>query len=199
MISHHPRQITLLEFSVTFVPFGLLLFGALVWAEMSTDLTLERIKASIWATSILLTVALTIAPFRSMSRTLNNLAGLYWSFTLLIFLVHAYWAIFRYFGGIAETFEGMGISIAGLNFLLTIWWTLDVLLMWLLHNEPRWLRIAHVAARVFTFLVFAITLLFLRADPARYLGVVFTASVIVALIVRWLAGTRRETAATASS
>jgi hypothetical protein len=199
MIPHQPRQITLPQFSATFIPFGLLLAGALFWGETGNDLVLERVKATIWSTSILLNVALVIAPFRAMSPRMNNFAGLYWSFAWLIFLAHAYWAVFLYFGGIAETFAGMGARIAGPNFFLVAWWSIDVVLLWLVRDEPRWLAIAHTAARVFAFLVFAITLVILRGDAARGLGIVFTTTVIVALVVRWLAGSRDRFAGRSSA
>jgi hypothetical protein len=57
-------------------------------------------------------------------------------------------------------------------------------------DEPQWLAIANVAARVFALLVFAITLLILRVDAARGLGIVFTATIVVAFVARWIAGAR---------
>jgi hypothetical protein len=102
MIANQSRQITLLQFSATFIPFGLLLAGALVWAEMGNDLVLERVNATIWSTSILLNLALVISPFRMVSHSMSSLVCLYWSFAWLIFLTHA--CRVRWIAGIHDRF-----------------------------------------------------------------------------------------------
>ena len=190
MTPYHPRAVTLLQFSPVFILFGVLLVAALLWPESTGDLNLNRTRAAIWATTVLLNVALVLHPFRTMSPALNNLAGLSWSFAWLIFLAHAYWAVFVFYNGVADTFTQMGPVIASINFFLVIWWSLDVLLLWIVAAEPRWLDIAHLAARVFAFIVFAATLVILRGGSARVLGIVFTGTVAAALAVSVFARTR---------
>jgi hypothetical protein len=191
---HRPRAVTLVQFSAAFIPFGALLAAALVWPETTDDLDLNRTIAAIWATTVLLDIALVIYPFRSVSQGVNNLASLFWTFAWILFLVHAYWAIFVIYHGVADTWNEMGPLIAGTNFFLTIWWTIDVLLVWAIGRERRWLTWAHVAARVFAFIVFAATLIFLRGGSARYLGIVFAATVLLALVSRIFASVRSTTA-----
>src|SRR5262249_54624592 len=98
--------------------------------------------------------------------------------------------VFIIFNGIADTFRQMGVPIASTNFLLTILWTLDVLLLWLVRREHTWVEITHLVIRIFAFLVFALTLLVLRGGSARILGIVFTAAILIAAVARALMQTR---------
>jgi hypothetical protein len=190
---HRPQAVTLVQFSAAFIPFGALLVAAMLWPEVTDDLDLNRTIATIWATTVLLNIALLVYPFRSISDGVNNFASLSWTFAWVLFLAHAYWAIFVIYHGVEDTWKEMGPRIAGTNFVLTIWWSADVLLVWTVEREPRWLTWAHFAARVFAFIVFAATLLFLRGGSARYLGVAFTGTVLLALASRVFAGVRSVT------
>jgi hypothetical protein len=116
-----PAGITLPQFTAAFVPFGIFAVSALLWPETTQALDLERTKATIWATSILLIPALVLYPFRMASAPVANLAHLYWTFAYLLFLIHAYWAVFVIFDGIVDTFKQMGAATAGANFLLVLW------------------------------------------------------------------------------
>jgi hypothetical protein len=194
MMSHRPHAVTLAQFSAAFIPFGVLLVAALMWPETTDAVDLNRTIASIWATTVLLGIALSVYPFGSISESTNNLASLYWTFAWILFLAHAYWAIFVIYDGVADTWNQMGPRIAGTNFFLTIWWSVDVLLVWTITRDPQWLTWAHIAARVFAFLVFAATLLFLRAGAARYLGVVFVVTALAALAIRAFADDKRAKA-----
>ena len=187
-----PADITLPQFTAAFVAFGLLAVLALLWPEFTQALDLNRTKATIWATTLLLIPALVLYPFHTLSARIANLAHLFWTFAYLMFLLHAYWAVFVIFDGVADTFRQMGPLIASVNFLLLIWWGLDVLLLWAARSQtPRAARFQW-ATRVFTFLVFAITLIALRGGSVRALGIVFAALVVVALAVRLWARDRSD-------
>ena len=187
-----PADITLPQFTAAFVAFGLLAVLALLWPEFTQALDLNRTKATIWATTLLLIPALVLYPFHTLSARIANLAHLFWTFAYLMFLLHAYWAVFVIFDGVADTFRQMGPLIASVNFLLLAWWGLDVLLLWAARSQtPRAARFQW-ATRVFTFLVFAITLIALRGGSVRALGIVFAALVVVALAVRLWARDRSD-------
>jgi hypothetical protein len=187
-----PADITLPQFTAAFVAFGVLAVLALLWPELTQALDLNRTKATIWATTLLLIPALVLYPFHTLSARIANLAHLFWTFAYLMFLLHAYWAVFVIFDGVADTFRQMGPLIASVNFLLLIWWGLDVLLLWTARSQtPRAARFQW-ATRVFTFLVFAITLIALRGGSVRALGIVFAALVVVALAVRLWARDRSD-------
>jgi len=192
MTNQHPRDITLAEFSAAFIIFGVALVVALIWPETTGALNLNRTKATIWAASIVLNVALVLYPFRSVSPALRNLSGLFWTFAALIFLVHAWFAVFIIFDGVIDTFRQMGTKIASVNFLLTIIWSLDVVLLWTVRDPRRWLEIMHTVVRLFAFIVFAATLIVLRGGPARTLGIVFAGTIVAAVVISLLARSKRD-------
>ncbi len=61
---------------------------------------------------------------------------------------------------------------------------------WVSPDTSRWWWKAQLATRVFTFLVFAITLVALRGGAVRTLGVVFIGTVVAALLIRGWAHVR---------
>jgi hypothetical protein len=63
-------------------------------------------------------------------------------------------------------------------------------------RESRALGHFQWSTRVFTFLVFSLTLIVLRGGPARILGIVFVASIVTAVAVRLWARERPDTAPT---
>jgi len=187
-----PADISLPQFTAVFVLFGILAVAALLWPETTLALDLNRTKATIWATTLLLLPALVLYPFRDMSQRIANLAHLFWTFAYFMFLIHAYWAVFVIFDGVRDTFKQMGVPIASVNFLLVIVWGLDVLLLWLVRSTtPRTVRLQWTV-RAFTFLVFAITLIALRGGSVRILGIVFVVCVALALLVRAWARDRMD-------
>ena len=187
-----PCGITLAQFTAAFVPFGVLAIVALLYPETTQELDLGRAKATIWATTIMLIPALSLYPFRVASTPVANLAHLYWTFAFLLFLLHVYWAVFVIFHGIPDTFRKMGPVVASVNFLLVVWWGLDVLALWIARSSTSRAARCQWATRTFAFLFFAITLTVPRDGPARALGIVFVAAVTLALAVRLWVGPQRD-------
>ncbi len=189
-----PEGVTLPQFAAAFVPFALLTTAALVAPELGRALDLGRTRYTIWATTVLLIPALTLYPFRSLGRRTANAAHLFWTAALAAYLFHVWWAVVIVLGGIGETFRAQGAFIAGTNFFLTAWWVLDALLLWAVRHPAKPLIWARLAARVFVFLVFAVTLLVLRED-VRTFGIVFVVPVVGAALVRALVHTPAPEAA----
>jgi hypothetical protein len=213
MPAHSERhRLTLAQLTLTFVPFGLLLAAALLAPEVlvpggvsplpwledlvglnepqlrpvpagTSLLALNRAILTIWLTTALLIPAacLYVLPPEPARRTY---ALLFWTFSYLAYLAHFYYAAFVIFGGVAGTFEHMRHPIAAMNFLLTAWWTMDVLLAWVASPDRPWVRLERTAALVFILLVFVITELFLRPTVVRYLGIALVVSVLLCLLVR---------------
>jgi hypothetical protein len=181
MTGSRPASITLGQFLAVFILFGLGVVFMILWPEATDALSLNRTKAAIWVTTILLAPAFALHPFGAASQATANYAALFWTAANLVFLVHAYWAVFIIFGGIAHTFKEQGKVLAGINFLLVAWWTIDAVLLWVLPARP-WLALEQAAVRLLAFLVFAITLLFLRGGSVRMLGIAFAA--VLRVIVR---------------
>jgi hypothetical protein len=108
-----------------------------------------------------------------------------WTFSYLAYLVHFYYAVIVTFGGsVGRVYADQGPLIATTNFLLTLWWGLDVLLAWIQKSEPRWARIQRVAAHVYVGVMFVIATLALKAGIIRYLGILMTTAVLSCLAVR---------------
>jgi hypothetical protein len=178
------------EFAKVYTVFALLVAAAILFAERAPALNLYRTIYTIWATTVLLTPALCLYLLRQISPTAYSYWLLFWTFSYLAYLVHFVWAVFIIFGGFRETFTGQGAIIAGTNFLLTAWWGLDVVLAWLA-PEKGWIKWERLGVHLFTFAVFAVTLLYLKDGRIRILGTILAASVIVSLLYFLLTYSRK--------
>jgi len=178
-----PKAVTLVQFTVVSAPTALLILWALLAPELGGGLDLGRTKLTIWATTFLLIPGLGLWLFRTAGQPVANLGYLFWTGAWLVFLLHAYWAIFIIFDGIADTFVQMGTLIAGGNFLLLGLWSLDVLMIWLLPArwQSSWMQLV---ARLLAFLIFALTLVVLRGGAIQILGFVFTGILVISALVR---------------
>src|SRR5579864_9399001 len=103
-----PARVTLGQFSIAFIPFGLLLTLALLWPESVGNLDVNRTKALIWPATALLAIALITYFYADRSASATNVSALFWSFACAAFLAHAFWATFLVFDGVADTFRKMG-------------------------------------------------------------------------------------------
>src|SRR5262249_36516539 len=88
------------------------------------------------------------------------------------------------FHGIDGTFQNMRWWVAGTNFVLTGWWTVDVLIAWTASPDQKWVRWERGLALAFIVLVFVVTDLFLRPTIVRYLGAALAVSVLACLLIR---------------
>jgi hypothetical protein len=193
-----PYRITLADFAIPFVSFGLLLGAALMAAETKMDLGMARTVYTIWATAALVTPALCTFALPGNSDRLRNAWILFWTFSLIAYLVHAGYAFFSvYEGSTKEFLEGQGTSPAIVNVIFTLWWILDVLLAWFYRSDARWLRRQRVGAHIFVGLTFMVSTVFLKHGFINVIGIALTVSVIVCLMVRFDARRRLSQATVA--
>jgi hypothetical protein len=178
----HP--ITLVEWSNTFVPFGLLLVAALLVPELSDGVIHGRIVFSIWLTTALLIPEMWLYFVEGPLGRRVNYARLLWTFGYLTYLVHFYYAVFIHFGGIPATFEGMQRPLAAINFILTGCWTIDVLLLWIFPPQLLWLRLERLAVHLFILFVFVVTEVVLMSGFVRWLGIALGLSALLGLLGR---------------
>ena len=171
--------------SATLTQFALLLIVALSKPRLGPGLQLNEIRATIWAATVMLMAAMVLAPYSAWSRVIANLSGLYWTFALLMFLVHLYLGVFTAFDGFGDTVERVGALAVGFTCLLIGWWCFDVVLIWVFGYSRRRVRPVHNATQVFVFLVFAGGLLS-DSGPTQRLGLVFVMGVLASLAI-WLA------------
>ncbi len=110
---------------------------------------------------------------------------LFWTFSFASYLVHFYYSVFVFYGSIAAVYEGQGALIASSNFLVTLWWTLDLLLAWFSSSESKWVRIQRGGAHIYITLTFFMSSVVLVGGPvSSALGMILAASVVICLILR---------------
>lgn len=182
-----PRSgITLGQFTATFVPFSLLLSAALMGAEVSQTLVLTRVHTSSWVSLAFFTVAFCLYIWPGDSPRRRSWWLLAWTFALLAYLVHFGYSFFGvHHGSLKDIWQSQRPLIASSNFLVTLWWTADVVHGWL-RREGRWRAIPRTLLHVLAFITFVVSSLVLFGGPVRFLGAAMTAAVAVALGARLL-------------
>jgi hypothetical protein len=201
---------SLARLAVTFVPSGLLLAAALLLPEVLTpggtpnlhfldgleapaarpippgtpQLPLLRLVLTIWLSTLLMIPAVSLYVLRGRSAERARVARLFWTFSYAAYLVHFYYAAFVVFGGVEGTFAHMRHWVAAVNFFLTGWWTLDVLVAWLGDPARTWVRLERTLAQGFIVVVYVATDLFLRPTFVRFFGVALAVAVVWCLLVR---------------
>ncbi len=181
-----PYRITLADFTIPFVLFGVLLGVALMAAETQMDLGMSRTIYTIWVTAALVTPALCAFALPGNSDRIRNAWLLFWTFSFFAYLVHAGYAFFSVYQGSTQEFlAGQGTPAAIVNVVFTLWWALDVLLAWFYRSDSRWLRIERVGGHIFIGLTFIVSTVFLKHGFINVIGIVLTASVVICLMMRF--------------
>ncbi len=177
--------IDLLDITLTFVPFGLLLGAALLAGETADDPTMSRTVYTIWATTVLVTPALCAFALPGDSARKRSLWILFWTFAFLAYIVHMLYALFGvYQGSFQEFIAGQGVFPAIINVIFTLWWAFDVLLAWFHDDAPRWVQVQRIAAHVFIGLTFFASTVILKHGFINALGAGMTAATLVCLLAR---------------
>lgn len=172
-----------LQYSAALTPVAILLIGAFSNPHLGPGLHFTEIRATIWVTTLMLLLALVLAPYSAFSCFIANLSGLYWTCGLLMFFIHLYFGVFTIFNGLADTLECVGALSAGFTCFLIGWWCLDVALFWQSRHSRRGIWLPHTAAQVFVFLVFAGGLVS-HDGPVQKLGLVLVMCVLTSLAIR---------------
>jgi hypothetical protein len=192
------RSLALWQWTLTFVPFGLLLSAAMLAAETTQNLSLWRSIYSVRVAAVLAVAALALFPFRARSQGAYGLWLLFWTFSLLAYLAHLSISWFWIFGGDAAAVkEHQPNGVMESNLALTAVWFADVLLAWFVREAdakgtPRRGVIAfHWVAWLFTFVSFLVaTLYFGKQRAIEVIGGVMAAAVAVALLARLVCALR---------
>jgi len=178
-------RITLPEFTLSFVPFALLLSAALLAPETTMDLGFYRTVYTIWATTALVTPALCafVLPGESPSR--QSIWILFWTFSFAAYLVHIYYAIFHvYHGSFQEFLAGQGRFAALNNLIFTVWWAFDLVLAWFYLGNARWVWNQRVAAHVYIGLTFFASTVILKRGFINLIGITMTVAILVCFAFR---------------
>ena len=178
-------RITLPVFTLSFVPFALLLSAALLAAETTMDLGFYRTVYTIWATTALVTPAFCAFMLPGDSQSKQSVWILFWTFAFIAYLVHVYYAIFYvYHGSLREILAGQGRFAALNNLIFTVWWAFDLLLAWFYSGPARWVWNQRVAAHVYIGLTFFVSTVILKRGFINIIGITMTIAIFICLAYR---------------
>jgi len=164
-------------------------------AEQPHTAVYYRILFTIWVTVLLLIPAFAFYIMRRPSVT-SNYWLLFWTFSYLAYLCHFYWAVFGLFEG---DFREILSSPRGANpnsekvvcnpipdFVLTVWWGVDVLLAWFITYNNRFIQWQRGILQVVAFVMFfGATVVAPKAGlTAHLLGLAMAATVTMFLVLR---------------
>ena len=193
------RHITLSQFTLTFVPFALLLSAAMMVPEAPQILDHHRafynIEAlvfyrtiySIWLTMAFLIPAEVLFFLPGDSQRKRNYWLLCWTFGFLAFAVHFYYAIGVVFhGSLREVYAKQGVIIATSNLLDFVWWGFDLVLAWFVKSEAKWIRIQRILAHIYIPITFFLSAVVLKQGFVRGLGIVMTVAILASLALRFI-------------
>jgi hypothetical protein len=211
-LQEYPR-ISRTNFWAIFVLFlvlmGLVHYGAALtvpldsrgpgWPGVDTVLH-NRVSYSIWATVVLLTPALCFFIFSGINAS-NSYWRLFWTFSFLAFMAHFYWTVVGTFhwdinaifhskaADVPAPAPGTEVEHPGADFLLSVWWGLDVLLAWFVSQDHKWIWFQRVTVHLLAFVMFVgATVVAKKADvEVHVLGIVMTVAVLGSVVLRgWL-------------
>ena len=158
--------------------------------------TYYHVIFSIWATAILLTPALCFyilfrpGPVEEYWRAL-------WTFAYVAFLFHLYWTVLKTFQlNFYEIFHSHSGFVANrehtvdqpaADLFLAFWWGLDVVLLWAVRWEIRWIRLQRGLLHLVAFVMFVMAFTAPKASRgAHMLGMVMAGTVLSAYMTRLL-------------
>jgi hypothetical protein len=179
------RRTTLSRFTLTFVPFALLMAVALVAPEAQQNIAHARAAYTIWLTMAFLIASLLLFFLPGESETKMNFWLLCWTFGLLALIAHFYFTIAVIFhGSLREVYATQGAVIATSNFVDLVWWGLDVFLAWTITRPSTWITIERWGAHLYIPLTFFISAVIIKHGFVRGLGLLMTAALVLGLLIR---------------
>jgi hypothetical protein len=158
-----------------------------------------RIVFTIWVTTALLTAALCFYIFARSGERNSWWLG-FWTTSYLAFLCHLYWSIGVMFGfdfhelfhsqeGVATDPERV-VQQPGPDLFLAAWWTLDVVLAWVISSDRKWVQVQRGALHLLAFsMFFGATVLATKASIVAHLlgilmAIIVTSVFVLRLVVR---------------
>ena len=158
------------------------------------SLTYYHVIFSIWATAILLTPALC---FYILFRPgpVEEYWRAFWTFAYVAFLFHLYWTIVKTFQlNFYEIFHSHSGFVANrehtvdqpaLDLFLALWWGVDVVLLWTVRREIKWIRVLRGFLHLVLFGMFVMAFEAAKASRgAHVLGMVMAGAVLSAYMTR---------------
>jgi hypothetical protein len=165
-------------FAVTFLVFAIMLFGANIYAEISNALVFYRTILTIWVSIALLAPA----SFLYISGRDNHWSRWLWTFALLAYLVHFYFAFGETHGfSFASVYAKQGWFTATYNFFITVAWMVFTVLLWRSPGKYAVLKHVFVVLLLAGMLVASIGL---KEGVVTWLGYILLAAIVAGAIAR---------------
>ncbi len=184
-LSQPDRKITLSALTYTFVPFSALTVIGIFLSESHQNVVLGRAIYSIWETYILATPALCLYLLGLQQGKRYTYWRLFWTFAGLAYAMHVYWTFFDIFDGqIEKMFTKQGIVIAGTNVLITLWWMLDIALVWLFNSNQGWIRIQRASIQSLFFLAAVFVGVFRKQGVITWLSIAMAVAIFICVVIR---------------
>src|SRR6266852_1222652 len=178
-----PRKVSQTAVTSTLVPFAVLLSSAVLAAERAEALDHSRLLYSSWVSLVLAIPALCLFVYPATRN--SDYERLTWTWSYVAYLIHFYYAFGLTYGwSFARTYSSQGAAIATNNFLVTAIWTFDVATSWSVRRSYRWLEIERWVTRLFVFVTFVVSSVFIFHGFVRLLGISMMAAVILCVVAR---------------
>lgn len=186
--AYRPEQfvLTVLLFSGS---AAIAVFGALA----TDNADFFRTHATAWASALLATPAFYIFARHFGRAGLDHWWRLFWAFGWLMIVIHFYFGLgIMHFWDPVSVFQRQGFAVAGPIFLLEVTWLIDIALAFTRRDwrlAAGWYKWWQVVASLIAFANFFVSLIIFRNDiESLAIGIVMTAVVILALVLRWSDG-----------
>lgn len=116
---------------------------------------LHRTFFTIWASLLLAAPALALLPLTARSEFAARAWRICWTASLLVFVVHFWWAVVVVFGNDwSRVLHTPRVSAPRLDTAFAVWWCVDVVLAWSMPPDRRWVRVQRIGVHLLAFVLF---------------------------------------------
>lgn len=116
---------------------------------------LHRTFFTIWASLLLAAPALALLPLAARSEFAARAWRICWTASLLVFVVHFWWAVVVLFGNDwSRVLHTPRVSAPRLDTAFAMWWCVDVVLAWTVVPDRRWVRWQRAGVHFLAFVLF---------------------------------------------
>jgi hypothetical protein len=168
-------------FAATFLLFSLMLFAGNIYAEIGNALVFHRTIVTIWMTILFLIPAMFLY---LTGRRETTWSYWLWTFALLSYLVHFYFAYGEIHGySVGSVYAKQGAVTATYNFIITAVWIVFTVFLWKTPNRYTIYKHIFVLLLMVGMLVSSIII---KDGVVSWLGYILVLSIIAGFAVRFI-------------
>ena len=179
------RSASFLRFSLAYTIVGVLATLVLLLPEATEHPTHYRVIYSIWATTALLIPTVVAFFFSDVDIRARHYWRMFYTGAFLCYVIHFYYAVFATFGGFAGTIQGQGPWIAWGNFLLSLIWAVDVLLVWCVTRQDYRIWSRHFGALLIILLAVLFFAVVRNEGVVRWIGIALFLALVGSIVARY--------------